>query len=461
MPIKLYNTFSRKLEEFKPIEKGKIRMYNCGPTVYDYVHIGNFRTFLMADFIRRMFEYFDYEVKQVKNITDVGHLTQEDIEAGEDKMLKAAKRENKNPYDIAKFYEKAFHEDETRLNILPAHVFPRATEYIPQMIRMIKTLIEKGYAYEIKGSVFYDVNKFPNYGKLSGNTLENLKTGARLEAHPDKKHPYDFALWLKADPNHLMQWDSPWSRGYPGWHIECSAMSSSNLGETLDIHTGGEDNVFPHHEDEIAQSEGASGKKFVNYWIHGRHLLVDEEKMSKSKGNFYTLSEFDRRKIDPVAFRYLCLTTHFQSQLNFTWKSIEASRSALNKMIEFMRSDDNDRSESYIINEFDDKFKESLENNLDTPKALATAWEMIRSKDYTLNDKKETLLKFDRFFGFNLKAIKTGSPEIPQEIIELSEERIKARENKNWKKSDEIRNLIEKKGFSIEDSKEGQKIKKK
>lgn len=460
MPIKLYNTFSRKLEEFKPIEKNKVRMYNCGPTVYDYVHIGNFRTYLMADFLRRMFEYSGYEVTQIKNITDVGHLTQDDIEAGEDKMLKAAKREKKSPYDIARFYEKAFHEDEAKLNILPAFNFPRATEYIPQMIEMIKKLIEKGFAYEVKGSVYYDVNKFADYGKLSGNTLENLKIGARLEAHPDKRHPYDFALWLKADVNHVMQWDSPWSQGYPGWHIECSAMSSSNLGETIDIHTGGEDNIFPHHEDEIAQSEGASGKKFVNYWIHGRHLLVDGEKMSKSKGNFYPISEFEKRKIDPISFRYLCLTTHFQSQLNFTWKSLEASQNALNKMIEFMKTENKEQDEGYIINEFDDKFKEALENNLDTPKALATAWEMIRSKDYSLGDKKETLLKFDALFGFNLKNMVTRPFEIPQAIIELSEKRIEARKNKDWKKSDEIRDLIESKGFSIEDTKEGQKIKK-
>lgn len=463
MPIKLYNSFSRKLEEFRSIEKNKVRMYNCGPTVYDYVHIGNFRTYLMADFLRRMFEYSGYEVKQIKNITDVGHLTQDDIEAGEDKMLKAAKREKKSPYDIARFYEKAFHEDETKLNILPAFNFPRATEYVPQMIEMIKKLMEKGFAYEVKGSVYYDVDKFADYGKLSGNTLENLRIGARLEAHPDKKHPYDFALWLKADPDHLMQWDSPWSRGYPGWHIECSAMSSSNLGETIDVHTGGEDNVFPHHEDEIAQSEGASGKKFVNYWVHGRHLLVDGEKMSKSKGNFYPISEFEKRKIDPISFRYLCLTTHFQSQLNFTWKSLEASQNALNKMIEFMRSDEDksEREESYVISEFDDKLRESLENNLDTPKALATAWEMIRSKDYSACDKKETLLKFDRFFGFNLKDIKNVSPEIPEDIQKLSVERLEARKNKDWKRSDELRDLIEKKGFSIKDTKDGQIIKKK
>lgn len=460
MPIKLYNTLSKKIEEFRPIENNKIRMYNCGPTVYDYVHIGNLKTFMMADFLRRMFEYSGYEVKQVKNITDVGHLTQDDIEAGEDKMLKAAKREKKSPYDIARFYEQAFHEDESALNILPASVFPKATEYIPQMIEMTKKLIEKGYAYEVKGSVYYDVDRFTEYGKLSGNTMENLKIGARLEAHPDKRHPYDFALWLKAEPNHIMQWDSPWSRGYPGWHIECSAMSSSNLGETIDIHTGGEDNIFPHHEDEIAQSEGASGKKFVNYWIHGRHLLIDGEKMSKSKGSFYRPKDIASKGFVPLAFRYLCLTSHFQSQLNFTWRSLEASQKALDKMIEFAKSSADGQDEGFVINEFDDKFKEAIQNNLDTPKALAIAWEMIKSKNYSLEDRKETLLEFDKFFGLGLGSEKKEE-QIPKNIFELAKERLEARKNKDWKKSDEIRDEIEKNGFSIKDTKDGQEIKKK
>lgn len=460
MPIKLHNTFTKKIEEFRPIEKNKVRMYSCGPTVYDYVHIGNFRTFLMADFLRRTFEYLGYGVKHVKNITDVGHLTQEDIEAGEDKMLKAARREKKSPVDIARFYEEAFHRDEIKLNILPAHVFPRATEYIPQMIEMIKKLIEKKYAYEVKGSVFYDIEKFENYGKLSGNTLENLKTGARLETHPDKKHSYDFALWLKADPDHIMQWDSPWSRGYPGWHIECSAMSSSNLGETLDIHSGGEDNVFPHHEDEIAQSEGASGKKFVNYWIHGRHLMVDGEKMSKSKGNFYSLSELEKRNMDPLSFRYLCLTAHFQSQLNFTWKSLEAGQSAMKKLSEFVISPENNKAGGKIIEKYDNEFIKALENNLDTPGAIALVWEMIRSDEYSREDKRQTLLKFDKVLGFDLDKSAREDIEIPEKITKLALEREKARISKDWKRADEIRKEIEKEGFHISDTKEGQKIKK-
>ena len=477
--LKLYNTYSKKLEEFKSIEEGKVRMYNCGPTVYDYVHIGNFRTYLMADFLRRTFEYLGYEVKQVKNITDVGHLTQDDIDAGEDKMLKAARREKKSPGDIAKFYEKAFHQDEKKLNILSAHVFPKATEYIDKMIEIIKVLIEKEYAYEASGNVFYDVEKFKNYGKLSGNTLEKLKTGARLEAHPNKKNSCDFALWLKAKPEHIMQWDSPWSRGYPGWHIECSAMSMTNLEETLDVHTGGEDNVFPHHEDEIAQSEGATGKKFTNYWIHGRHLLADGEKMSKSKGNFYRLSDIETKKINPLSFRYLCLTAHFQSQLNFTWKSLKASQNALDKLYNFSQNSSPAPSISSsgrgrisvlgklsepavsLISDYKEKFKQALENNLDTPKALAIVWEMIKSDKINYKDKKTALLKFDKVLGLDLDKTKKEEIEIPEKIKKLSEKRRQARENKDWTSADNLRKEIEKAGFIVEDTVGEMKIKKK
>ncbi len=472
----LYNTYTNKIERFKPVKKNKVRMYSCGPTVYDFVHIGNFRTFLMADFLRRAFEYSGYQVKHIKNITDVGHLTQDDIEAGEDKMIKAAKREKKNPYDIARFYEKAFHQDENKLNILPAREFPRATEYIKEMIAMIEKLIADGYAYEINGSVFYDIEKFKDYGKLSGNTLENLKVGARLEKHPDKKNHYDFALWLKADPSHIMQWDSPWSRGYPGWHIECSAMSIKNLGETLDIHTGGEDNTFPHHEDEIAQSEGATGKKFVNYWVHGRHLLVDGKKMSKSKGNFYVLADIKKRGFNPLSFRYLCLTTHYQSQLNFTWKSLEASENALNKLYDFMTILPPDKGGLREVNSpltptisykerelnsplerskghvYEEKFRKALENNLDTPKALATVWEMIKSKELNYDDKKTSLLKFDQVLGLGLDKVRKEKTKMPEKIKELIKQREEARKNKNWQKADELRDKIKKEGYAIQDT---------
>lgn len=432
-------------------------MYNCGPTVYDFVHIGNFRTYLMADFLRRSLEFFGYEVKQVKNITDVGHLTQDDIDAGEDKMLKAARREGKTPYDIARFYEEAFHKDEAELNILPAHVFPHATEYIQQMIEIIQKLIEKGYAYESNGSVYYDVDKFKDYGKLSGNTLENLKIGARLEANPEKKNPYDFALWLKAGEEHLMRWQSPWSIGYPGWHIECSAMSINNLGETLDFHTGGEDNIFPHHEDEIAQSEGATGKKFVNYWVHGSHLLVDGEKMSKSKNNFYTIQDLKDKGRNPLAFRYLCLTAHFHSQLNFTWQSLGDSENALEKLYNFMRST-RDAQDGKIIDSYMEKFKSALSDNLNTSLAIAAVWEMIKDKNFSDADKRATLLKLDEVLGFGLVDIKPE--EIPEEIKELIEERETARKNKDFTASDRIRDELKSKGYAINDTSSGIEISK-
>lgn len=478
MNFKIYNTLGKKLEELKPIQEGVITMYNCGPTVYDFVHVGNLRTFLMADFLRRSLEFSGYEVRQVKNITDVGHLTQDDIDAGEDKMIKAANREHKTPQDIARFYEEAFHEDEKKLNILPASVFPRATEYVEEMIKIVQKLIENGHAYEVNGSVYYEVDTFPDYGKLSGNTIENLKVGARLEANPEKKKPYDFALWLKADESHLMKWNSPWGIGYPGWHIECSAMSTKNLGDTIDIHTGGEDNIFPHHEDEIAQSEGATGKKFANYWMHGRHLLIDGEKMSKSKGNFYTLKDITEKGFDELAFRYLCFTASFTSNLNFTWQSLADSQNAFNKLHIFAESI---KEEGEIIKNYEENFKKALTENLNTPLALSVVWEMIKDKNYEDKDKKATLLHFDKVLGFKLSEYrpkryvmiaKTGEftldiknaidkKDIPEEIKQLAMMREEARQSKDFATADKLRDEIQSKGYTLEDTPEGIRINKK
>lgn len=472
MALRIYNTLDKKIEEFRPQDNKLVTIYSCGPTVYDYVHIGNLRTFMMADFLRRTLRFAGYDVKHVKNITDVGHLTQDDIDQGEDKMLKAARREGKTPYDIARFYEEAFHEDEEKLNIIPADAFPHATGYIQQMIALIKTLIEKGYAYEVDGSVYYDVDKFSGYGKLSGNTLENLKIGARLEAKEDKRHPYDFALWLKAGEEHLMRWDSPWSTGYPGWHIECSAMSIDNLGQTLDIHTGGEDNVFPHHEDEIAQSEGATGKKFVNYWVHARHLLVNGEKMSKSKGNFYTLKDIEDKGFAPLAYRYLCLTSHFQSQMNFTWEGLTDSKNALEKLYNFTSS--TDATGGKVIGKYLEKFKTVLEDNLNTPLAIAVVWEMIRDKEASDADKKTTLLKFDEVLGLGLDKVETVKTEIIHfdsysvinstgkdlsgKILGLIKEREAARGSKDFATSDRLRDELKEKGYGIGDTPKGLEI---
>ena len=299
MPLTLYNTFSKALEPFQPLKPGEVKMYNCGPTVYDYAHIGNFRSYVFADLLRRYLEYRGLAVWQVMNITDVGHMVA-DAEEGEDKVEASAKEQKKTPWEIAQFYTEAFLEDAKRLGFKEPMKRPKATEHVAEMVGMVKTLLEKGYAYESSGSVYFDVRKFKRYGKLSGNTLRRLKAGARKEPAPGKRYPLDFALWIKK-PGHLMQWDSPWGKGYPGWHIECSAMAMRYLGERIDIHTGGEDNIFPHHEAEIAQSEGATGRKFASYWLHVRHLLVNGEKMSKSLGNFFTLRDLLAKGHEPAA----------------------------------------------------------------------------------------------------------------------------------------------------------------
>jgi len=475
--LKLYNTLIKKKEEFAPINKGKVSMYTCGPTVYDFAHIGNLRAFTAADVLRRYLEYSGYEVRHIKNITDVGHLTADDIaqaDTGEDKMVKAVRREKKTPEEIAKFYEDAFRRDEKKMNILPAHYFPRATAHIPQMIKMIETLIEKGHAYEVHGNVFYNVTSFEDYGKLSGNTLGQLKVGARLEEHPDKKHPWDFALWLKAPADHILQWDSPWSRGYPGWHIECSAMSIEYLGDTLDIHTGGEDHIFPHHEAEIAQSEGATGKKFSNFWLHNRFLLVNGQKMSKSKGNFYILKDIKEKGFDPMHLRLFYLSSHYHKQADFTWPALEQAKANYERIAEWRKR------LQQIAGDFRrptstkpaldvgrlKKFESAMNDDLNTPLALTYLYETITEtnkeiKDISPEEAGRILASFEkmnRVFGlrFSEKEI-----EIPEEVKKLADARLAARNNKDFQKADELRKEIEKKGWLIEDLDDGYKLKNK
>ena len=480
--LKLYNTLTKKKEEFKPIHKGKVSIYTCGPTVYDFAHIGNLRAYTAADTLRRYLEYLGYEVRQIKNITDVGHLTADDIaqaDTGKDKMLVAIEREKsarggsasgrKTPEEIARFYEKTFRQDEKKLNILPAHYFPRATAHIPQMIKMIETLIEKGHAYEKNGNVFYDVTSFKDYGKLSGNTLENLKIGARLEEHPDKLHPWDFALWLKAPADHILQWDSPWSRGYPGWHIECSAMSIEYLGDTLDIHTGGEDHIFPHHEAEIAQSEGATGKKFSNFWIHNRFLLVEGEKMSKSKGNFYILKDIIDKGYDPMHLRLFYLSSHYRKQADFSWPALDQAKANFERIAEWRSNlqkiaNKNDKSSTLV--ELSD-FESAMNDDLNTPLALTHLYELITETNKKISENKlsadeakkilNTFEKMNKVFGlkFSGKAL-----EIPEEVKKIAEDRLTARKNKDFQKSDELRKEIEKMGYLIEDLEDSYKIKK-
>ncbi|HBI34036.1 MAG TPA: cysteine--tRNA ligase [Candidatus Moranbacteria bacterium] len=472
--LNLYNTLSKSKDEFKSINPGKVGMYTCGPTVYGYLHIGNIRAYLLSDTVRRYLEYIGYEVRLIKNITDVGHLTDDDVaqgDSGEDKMLKAAEREKKTPEEIARFYEEYFRQTEKEMNIIPAHFFPRATAHIPQMIKIIEGLLEKGYAYEKNGNVFFDVTKFEDYGKLSGNTLENLKIGARIEEHPDKKNAWDFALWIKAPEQHLMKWESPWSIGYPGWHIECSAMSTEYLGNTIDIHTGGEDNIFPHQEAEIAQTECYTGQKFVNFWIHTRHLLVDGKKMSKSKGNLFTLEDIKEKGFSAMDLRLLFLSSHYRSQTNFSWDSLEQAHTNIQKINDFILNLEAVASRTNITNleqintnVFLEKFEAAMNDDLNTPLALAAVYEIITevnkkidNETLSSSDAKKILMlwkKINSVFGLIL----SGQAEIPEEIKLLVKQRQEARNGKDFKKSDDLRALIEKHGFILEDTKDGQKI---
>src|SRR3990172_2232310 len=330
--IATFNTLTRQVEPFAPVERGRVTIYTCGPTVYRHAHIGNMRSYLMADWLRRLLEVQGYSVVHVKNITDVGHMRQEMLERGEDKVIAAALAEGKTPGQIAQFYTRAFLEDETKLNILPAHTFPRASENVREMVEMTRQLVEKGYAYEAGGNVYFDVRSFPEYGRLSGQRGEGLESGGRVEADPLKRDQRDFTLWKAAEPGRALKWRSPWGGGFPGWHIECSAMAAKYLGREVDFHTGGVDNIFPHHEDEIAQSEAAFGARHVRCWVHGQHLLVDGVKMAKSTGNVYTIADLEGRGFDPVAFRYLCATAHYRARLNFTWQSLRAAQVGLKRL---------------------------------------------------------------------------------------------------------------------------------
>ncbi|MFC2143167.1 cysteine--tRNA ligase [Candidatus Aenigmatarchaeota archaeon] len=475
--IKFYNTYTKKKEIFKPIEKRKAKIYTCGPTVYDYAHIGNFRSYLTVDLLRRLLEFSGFGVEHVMNITDVGHLTfDDDIDAsGEDKIEAKAKKENKKPDEIVHFFTKAFLGDIKKLRIKKPHKMPKATDHIEDMIKIIEQLIENKHAYVVGNNVYYEIKKFKTYGALSGNKLKNLKAGARLAIKEEKKSPHDFALWLH-DPNHLMQWDSPWGRGYPGWHIECSAMSMRYLGDSFDIHTGGEDNKFPHHECEIAQSEGTTGKKFVNYWIHTKHLIVDNQKMSKSLGNFYTLKDLVDKEYNPVAFRYLCLSTQYRKPLNFTLDSLKNAEKTINNINGFIakildekeetKSTDNNEMVLVAVGDARKKFIESLEDDLNTPEAMAAVFDLMRVVNKALDEHvlcKKTLqeihnfmIAVDSIFDFIIE-----QEPLTDEEKKLIFEREDARKKKDFEKSDHIRDVLRKRGIDIEDTLYGPRWKRK
>ncbi len=451
--LRVYNTLTKKTEEVEPIEPGRVRMYTCGPTVYRDAHIGNLRTYLMADWIRRVLEANGQQVQHVKNITDVGHMRQELVESGGDKMILAALAEGKSVQDIAQFYAERFYRDEARINILPAHVFPWATQHVPEMLSMVGTLMANGHAYQAGGNIYFDVRKFNDYGKLSRNTGADLLEGVRAEADPLKQDPRDFTLWKAAEPGRDVKWDSPWGEGFPGWHIECSAMAEKYLGEQFDIHTGGVDNIFPHHEDEIAQSEAAFGKQHVRYWVHAQHLLADGAKMAKSSGNVFLLDELISRGFDPLAFRYLCLTVRYRHRMNFTFNSLRGAEKALTGL----------RHRAWVwkslpplldlpedAQEWRSRFWSTVEDDLDLPGALALTWGLVNSE---LPDqaKLSLLLEFDRIFGLDLESVPV-SYDLPETVTAAVDRRAVLREKTEYEPADEIRADVLSQGYLVQDT---------
>ncbi len=424
-------------------------MYSCGPTVYRFAHIGNLRTYLMADWLRRALEAMGYEVVQVKNITDVGHMRQEQLERGEDKVIAAALAAGKTPQEIAQCYTEAFLRDEARLGILPAHHYPKATEHVEDMIRLVAQLVEKGYAYVRGGNVYFDVSKFPAYGRLSGQTGEALLAGVRAEADPLKDDPRDFTLWKAAEPGRLLKWPSPWGEGFPGWHIECSAMAVRYLGPHLDIHTGGVDNIFPHHEDEIAQSEAIFGPPFVRYWVHGQHLLADGVKMAKSTGNVYTLDDLERRGFEPLAFRYLCATVHYRHRMNFTWEALRAAQRGLLRLRLHAQGEGGGRPDPRLVDELRRRFWEAVCDDLGIPRALAVAWAVARS-GLPGPTKRQLLLEFDAVLGLGLERV-PEPPELPPEVRELAQRRWALRQAGRFQEADALRQELARRGYEVRD----------
>ncbi|HEY8419705.1 MAG TPA: cysteine--tRNA ligase [Clostridia bacterium] len=462
--LKLYNTLTRQKEVFKPIKEGEVSMYSCGPTVYNFAHIGNMRTFLFVDTLRRVLKYNGYRLKGVMNITDVGHL-ESDSDTGEDKMQAAAKKENRSPYEIAEFYTKAFFEDLKKLNIERPEYTPKATDYINQMIDFVQKLVEKGYGYETSDGIYFDISKFAEYGKLSGINLEDQIAGARVEVNPEKRNPFDFALWKKAPKEHIMQWPSPWGMGYPGWHIECSALGREFLGEEFDIHSGGVDHIPIHHENEIAQTEALTGKPAVRIWMHSEFMMVDNGKMSKSLGNTYTISDLEKRGFDPMDFRYFCLNTHYRKKLNFTFEGLEGAKIARKRLIEQLTAHKNaQETDLPNIKEYYQKFAEAINDDLNIPLALGVLWTAL--KEPKSKAVYEFAIKADEVLGLKLKESASDvqrEPEeiIPQEIEELARQRIEAKKAKNYALADELRSQINSKGYIIIDTPQGYKINKK
>ena len=456
--LKLYNSLTRKVEEFTPINPPSVGMYACGPTVYDYTHIGHFRKYVGDDILRRVLESNGYDVKHVMNITDVGHLVS-DEDSGEDKMEKGARESGRTVWEVAKFYEDYFWASVAKVNIERPNVVAKATEHIKEQIKLIQKLEKNGFVYITDHAIYFDISKFPNYTKLSGQKLEEKET-TRTDVFVDhqKINPQDFALWFFTVghfKDHSMRWPSPWGEGFPGWHIECSAMSMEYLGDSFDIHTGGIDHIPVHHTNEIAQSEGATGKPFVTYWVHHNFLIVDGEKMSKSKKNFYRVEDILGKNFDPLALRYLFLTAHYRDKLNFSWESLGAVQNALNNLREEIRLWD--EAEGGLGQHWK-KFLDAVNNDLNTPQAVAVMWEMVKSNT-PASQKAKDLLEMDKILGLDLKKYIGKKIDVPEDVMKLVNKREQARQKGDFKESDKLRHQIKKLGFEVEDSSGGPKIK--
>lgn len=442
--LRIYNTISRSVEDFVPLNPQEVSIYSCGPTVYDYAHIGHMRTYTGTDILLRVLKQNGFSVHHVMNITDVGHLTS-DADSGEDKMEKGSKKFGMSVWDIAKKFEQQFKDSCNALSIKLPKDLMHATDYVEDQIKLVKTLEEKGYTYKTDDGIYFDTSKFKDYFKLSRQNKDELKAGARVEVIEGKRNITDFALWKFSPENEKrqMEWQSPWGVGFPGWHIECSAMSMKALGESFDIHTGGVDHINIHHTNEIAQSEAATGKQFVKYWVHFNHLLVDGEKMSKSLGNFYTVQDIIKKSYDPIALRYLYLQTHWRQEMNFTWQALEAAQNALNKL----RNELLELEAGSVGQDFKDEFLDALNNDLNTPKALAILWENLKK-----GLSKDSLLWADEVFGLDLLNYKHKNVTLPQSVKKLLEERQALRKERKYSQADEIRDRIIEMGYKVEDN---------
>lgn len=463
----IYNTLTKQKEEFKPLTEGEVKMYSCGPTVYDFAHIGNLRTYIFMDMLRRALKHEGYKIRGVMNITDVGHLT-DDADSGEDKMELASRRQKKSPYEIAEYYTNVFFEDIKALNIGRPEIVAKATDHIQEMIDFVKALMDRGYAYETSDGIYFDIVKFGHYGQLSKQDIDEQLAGARVEVNTEKRHVSDFALWKKAPKEHIMQWESPWGMGYPGWHIECSAMGHKYLGDKFDLHTGGVDHIPIHHENEIAQSEALLGHKPVNYWMHGEFMMVDNGKMSKSLGNTYTVKTLKEKGIDPLSFRYFCLNAHYRNKLNFTWDAVNSAQTSYKRLLEAAlahksakEAGDEEQVKGYV-----NSFFKAVGDDLNVPKALGITWSMLKNVD-KCQAVYNALLQMDEILGLDLdrceeklKAFEQAQEvELPVEVKDLADQRATARKEKNWALSDKLRDEIKALGFAVEDTSQGQKIK--